>query len=310
MARAALARNAALAFRHNKKRDYMLRCLLKCGRCGLGIHGCYSAPQGGRPGRCYYRCAGVDPLTTARETKCPRAQIQAESLEQAVWEHVAGLLGDPAHLAAQYEHFLAEAQDSKGEAADDRLRARIERLDRADRRLIEAYQAEVISLEELSGQRKALAEQRRLAEQQQERQLRVREQRLRAEEALAGLTAFSERVGSRLQAADVAERQAILRLVVERIIVHDDTLEIQHVIPLREPDPNPGSKEPQPIRRLRTDGVEHVAMARRVAPGGPLPGAQALPGIGDRVVRIEPLVGGIQQMHAPGVGVAMRLRSQ
>ncbi len=56
--------------------------------------------------------------------------------------------------------------------------------------------------------------------------------------------------------------------------------------------------------------VEHVAMARRVAPGGPLPGAQALPGIGDRVVRIEPLLGGVQQVHAPGVGVAVALRRQ
>ncbi|MBV8870881.1 MAG: recombinase family protein [Acetobacteraceae bacterium] len=250
-ARAALARNAAMAFRRNKKHDYMLRCLLKCGRCGLGIHGCHSPPQGGRPGRCYYRCAGADPLTAARETKCPRAHIQADGLEQAVWEHVAGLLGDPARLAAQCERFLAEARGGRGEAADDRLRARIERLDRADRRLLEAYRAEVISLEELSGQRKALAEQRRLAEQQQERQLRLREQRLRAEGALAGLAAFAERVGSRLPAADVAERQAILRLVVERIIVHDDALEIQHVIPLREPDPNPGSKEPRPVWRLR-----------------------------------------------------------
>jgi len=51
-------------------------------------------------------------------------------------------------------------------------------------------------------------------------------------------------------------------------------------------------------------------VARRVAPGGLLPGAQALPRIGDRVVRIEPLLGSIQQMHAPGVGVPTLLRSQ
>jgi len=35
-----------------------------------------------------------------------------------------------------------------------------------------------------------------------------------------------------------------------------------------------------------------------------------LPGIGDRIVRIEPLLGGIQQMHAPGVSVAVALRRQ
>ena len=50
--------------------------------------------------------------------------------------------------------------------------------------------------------------------------------------------------------------------------------------------------------------VEHVAVARRVAPGGPLPGARALPGIGDRVVGPQPLHGGVQQVHAPGVRVA------
>jgi hypothetical protein len=68
----------------------------------------------------------------------------------------------------------------------------------------------VISLEELSGQRRALAEQRRLAEQQHEQHLRLRAQRLEAEEALASLAAFSERIGSRLEAANVIERQAMI----------------------------------------------------------------------------------------------------
>ena len=157
---AALARNAALSFRRNKKHDYMLRCLLKCGGCGLGIHGCYFPGHGGRPGRRYYRCAGTDPLTTAREARCPRARIEADALERAVWAHVVALLRNPAQLRAQFERFLAEAAGGAGDAAGGQLRARIERLNRADRRLLEAYQAEVISLEELSGQRRALAEQR------------------------------------------------------------------------------------------------------------------------------------------------------
>src|SRR5208282_1597194 len=58
------------------------------------------------------------------------------------------------------------------------------------------------------------------------------------------------------------------------------------------------------------DDVKDIAMARRVAPGGLLPGAQALPGIGDRVVGLQPLPGGVEQMYAPGVGVAVLLRDQ
>ncbi len=255
---AALARNAQLSFRRNKKHDYMLRCLLKCGRCGLGIHGCYFPGHGGRAGRRYYRCAGTDALTTARAAKCPRARIEAEPLEQAVWAHVAGLLRDPAQLRAQFERFLAEAEGAGAEdAAGLKLRARLDRLDRADQRLLEAYQAEVISLDELSGQRRALAEQRHLAEQQHERLLRLRDQRLQAREALASLAAFSEHVGDRLDTAGPGERQAILRLVIERIIVHDDTLEIQHVIPLRGQPPGHQLNHPDE-GGLRSDCVRHA----------------------------------------------------
>jgi hypothetical protein len=40
--------------------------------------------------------------------------------------------------------------------------------------------------------------------------------------------------------------------------------------------------------------VKHIAMARRVVPRGFLSGAQALPGIGDCIVRLQPLLGGIK----------------
>src|SRR3954469_21683801 len=56
--------------------------------------------------------------------------------------------------------------------------------------------------------------------------------------------------------------------------------------------------------------VEHVAVARRVAPGRLLPGAQTPPGIGDGVIGPQPPLGGVEQVHAPGVGVTMLLRCQ
>ena len=270
--KAALTRNATLSFRHNKKHDYLLRCLLKCGRCGLGIHGCYFPAQGGRPGRRYYRCAGTDPLTTGREAKCPRARIEANGLEQAIWDHVVGLLEEPTQVLAQFERFVAQAAGDGEDSGASQLRARIERLNRADQRLLDAYQAEVISLEELSDQRKALAEQRQRAEQQHEQRLRLRAQKLQAQEVLASLTAFTQRVGSRLQTTtSIIERQAILQLVVERIIVHDDSLEIQHVIPLQ--GHTPGNTPPAKVG-LRSDGVGPAKCQAhrgiRAIPGQPL----------------------------------------
>src|SRR3954454_4804087 len=251
-----LARNAATSFRHGKRHDYLLRCLLKCGTCGLGIHGCYYPGHQGRRGRRYCLCAGTSPLTSGRESKCPQARVEADVLERVVWDHVAGLLSDPVQLRTQFERFLAEgaAGGLREEVPGRRLRARLDRLDRADRRLLEAYQAEVISLGELSRQRRALAEQRRITEQHHEQHRRLRERRFHAEEALASLAGFCDRIRSRLDTASIAERQAILQLVIERIIVRDGSLEIQHVIPLRDPRPGTGTSPPAGFG-LRSDGM-------------------------------------------------------
>lgn len=75
-AQAQLARNAALSFRNNKKHDYLLRCLLTCGGCGLAMFGT-TRPATGGAGRRYYRCAGKDCIATARARPCPRVRCRA-----------------------------------------------------------------------------------------------------------------------------------------------------------------------------------------------------------------------------------------
>ena len=91
-----------LSFRNNKRHDYLLRCLLTCGCCGLG-HVRHDAAGTGNSWRRYYRCAGKDCVQTARLQPCPRASVNGEELEQAVWDHVRGLLGDPGRMIAQFE---------------------------------------------------------------------------------------------------------------------------------------------------------------------------------------------------------------
>jgi site-specific DNA recombinase len=186
-----LARNARLAFRNNAKHNYLLRCLMTCGTCGRSMHGRTSISGNGNQHQ-YYSCAGKDRILSARDTACPQAPIKARDIEHAVWEHVAGLLGDPAHLVAQFARFVTEVDGgtARDTASGQPLSARLSRLDQADR----------------------------------------------------------------LQDAAFADRQAILQLVIERIIVHEDGLEIRHVIPLRSPRPDRDGPMPGQDGRLRSDG--------------------------------------------------------
>jgi hypothetical protein len=52
---------------------------------------------------------------------------------------------------------------------------------------------------------------------------------------------------------------------VERIIVHDDHIEIEHVIPLPEPGSDAGSRARLPVTRLRSDGVTPKGGTHRLA---------------------------------------------
>ncbi len=268
-AQAQLARNAILSFRNNTRRDYLLRCLLTCGGCGLAMHGTTRPTPGG--GRRYYRCGGRDCVRTGRAQPCPRACVDGEALERAVWGHVRDLLADPERLIAHFQHLAAEVDRdaSRERGPERRLVTRLEGLRCADARLLDAYQAEVISLEELSERRQQLAGQRHAFEHELEQQRDLRRQRARAQEVLADLTAFCERVRGRLDEASFTDKQAVLQLVVERVIVHESSLEIRHVIPLHSPPP--GREGPaQADGRLRSDRVHDVA-----SPGGARAGAKA-----------------------------------
>jgi len=266
-AQAQLADNARLSFRNNQKHNHLLRCLLACGACGLAMHG-VARRTAADVVRSTYRCAGKDRVMTARETACPRAQVDGDQLETAVWTHVRGLLTDPDRLLAQFERFAAgtDPEAQRAHAAERQVRARLDRLARTDRRLVDAYQAEAISLAELLERRRSLAEQRDSLERQHARQRQLRGEQVKARAVLSDLTAFCDRIRGRLDEASFADKQAILRLVIERIIVHESSLEIRHVIPLHSPPPGregPGRAD----GRLRSDRVRRAAQLARDRPG-------------------------------------------
>ena len=259
-AQAQLARNAKLSFRNNRKYSYLLRCLLSCGRCGLAMFGTTHKTTISGP-RQYYRCRGRDCLMSGRNEPCEQPVVLATELEVAVWNHVVDLLSHPDQLLQQFEEFvkLASEGDARQQAEVGKLSGRLARLEKEESRLLDAYQGEVISLEELRNRRQQIERRRRELQAEYEQQIKLQQQRGQAARVLNDLKAFCLRIHSRLDEASFADKQTILQLLIERIIVGEDSLEIRHVIPLREPGPwQTGSGPPAP--RLRSDGVKLAAL--------------------------------------------------
>jgi site-specific DNA recombinase len=280
-AQAQLQRNAALSFRNNTRDNHLLRCLLTCGCCGLAMYGVSRRLDAAGRRRHSYRCRGRDCTLTAREAPCPRAEVNGAALDHAVWDHVRGLLGDPQRLLAQFQDFVlaADQEATREAAAEHKLRARLESLARADQRLLDAYQADVISLAELTDRRSQLTEQRRALDQQIETARALHQSRIKAQAVATDLAAFCARLHRRLDAASFADKQAILQLVIERIIVHEDRLEIRHVIPLRNPPPG-RPDTPAENGRLRSDRVHPASLPSRTEHAGDRQ-AQTLVGVRD-----------------------------
>src|SRR5215208_852592 len=209
-----------------------------------------------QPERRYYQCHGKDPIMSAREHKCLQRPAKANELEESVWEHVKGLMRDPERLLAQFEEFArSTAENSEEDTEQKKFEGHIKRLFREESRLVDAYQAGIIELEELEERRTKIAQRRKALSAQYEQRSRLRRQAAQAREVLEDLKTFCGRVNARLEEATFEEKQAVLQLLIERIIVGEDTLEIRHVIPLDGPPRSSKGFAGPPESGLRSDGV-------------------------------------------------------
>lgn len=226
-AQARLGRNRTWAMR-NTRRDYLLRCLVSCARCGLAHH----VWTNGR--YAYYRCRGADTLLNRlRPESCGARQVPAAELDALVWADVCQVLSEPATL----EEALRRARqgwlhEDEQVARRQDVRQRQREVQRQIGRLIDAYTAGVLSLEELSARRRTLDE--RLVALRQDEQ-RAAADALRDEQIQAVATSlerFRERIAHGLAQADFATRRAIVELLVDRVVVDAPEVEVRYVMPL------------------------------------------------------------------------------
>jgi site-specific DNA recombinase len=223
-AQAQLVRNRERAQRNNTQHRYLLRSLLVCGRCGRRMVGTWSA-QGGR-----YICALRYPRYVPGA--CMGRSLGAATIEPQVWDQVKRLLSDPEVLRMQYAQGHGDpAVDVRAEQERERLERKLAALDREVARLVDAYQAEVIELAELAERRRRIEDygrmlRERVREIAQQRADRAAELRL-----LAGVDAFCASVRGAMEEPSFEVQQKVVQLVVNRIVVEDHQVLIEHVVP-------------------------------------------------------------------------------
>jgi site-specific DNA recombinase len=270
LAQERLAHNAHFAKRNTKK-PTLLQGILVCRECG---YACYRTSTRTTNKRIYYyRCIGSDNYRHIGGRVCHSRPIRADELDGLVWEHVRELLEDPALVRAEIDRRL-EALRTEHPAARRRegLERDLRRAGAAIARLIEAYQEQLISLDELRARMPTLRKREATLHAQLDAldaELHDAETYLKLADTLEG---FLSRLNAGLDQLTLEEQQRILRLVVREVLIggDDDKITIRHSIPT----PNGGPNGSCPLRgsghfTFAGQHVHALRVRRLDGPGAP-----------------------------------------
>jgi site-specific DNA recombinase len=226
-AQALLKQNARLSRRNNHKHNYLLRGLVVCGLCESMASGYVSNKT------TYYSCRAKrgKNITAIRHDEL--VQVRHNSFDEKVWNGLGELLGNPENLKAQQERRLqikkANLQTVQAPNASSK---ELEQLAIQEKRIIDAYREEVISLEELKMQKEKIASVRKTLEAKKATVPRHTESAEQPKITMAMLGDVSARFERVMRKADFSVREKLTRLLVTSVMLYPNKAVVSGNIPL------------------------------------------------------------------------------
>ncbi len=212
----------------------LLQGLAACAACGYGYY--RTSTRTARKKIYYYRCLGSDNYRYEGGRVCGNKPVRADYLDQVVWDHITGLLADPALIRAEIARRLEQARTSDPVT---RQRTQIElalaKAATSITAMIQAFSEQLITIDELRAKMPHLRA--------REASLRGQLDALDAQAAdrdaylkLAGdLEGFLARLRGKAANASTDDRRRVLRLLVKDVLIGPEKITIRHRIPVREP---------------------------------------------------------------------------
>jgi site-specific DNA recombinase len=218
--------------------------LVSCQKCGYAFSRTSANTSARKLG--YYKCIGSDGWRKLASPVCDNRPVRQDLLDQIVWTEVVRLLEDPTLIQQELDRRLAAARCADPtKKREQALQRELTRVGKGIERLLNAYQEDLLSLEQLRSRMPSLRQRERVLRTELQAiadQATDRATFLRLAETLAS---FLGRLRSAADTLEVLERQRIVRLVVKDILIGDDSIVIRHCIPVGLV-PTPDSGPPPP----------------------------------------------------------------
>lgn len=198
------------------KRLYTLGGMLRCGLCGK--HMTNMTQKDHKRGKTYsyaYTVCNARLHTKDYGYKCENGYTRSDLIETAVWSWVKEILLDPARLQAELANYQKRQEEGLRPflALIESSQAKLAELEKRKARLIEAYTAGVLTLDEIAGQKVEIERQMRETDQAIAQLRADLDPKLLSEADVATITRYSEgiREGAELADSDRALQREIFQ---------------------------------------------------------------------------------------------------
>jgi site-specific DNA recombinase len=219
----------------NSKIPSLLQDLAACSACGYAYYRGHTTTTAGNK-IYYYRCLGSDNYRYEGGRVCGNKPVRADYLDTVVWDHITGLLADPALIRAEIDRRLTQARTSDPVTRQRKqLELALAKAATSVTAMIEAYSEQLITIDELRARMPHL----RAREANLRSQLDALDTRAADQDAYLKLAddlgGFLAQLRGSAATASIPERQRVLRLLVKDVLIGPEKITIRHRIPVREP---------------------------------------------------------------------------
>jgi len=226
-----LKRNTYTSRRNNNKHNYLLRGLVVCGLCGSMASGYVSNKS------TYYSCGSKRNKNITSKPHSDIIQVKHVPFDEKVWNGLTELLSEPENLKAQLDKRIRVKRSKLPTSlSTTELDKELYQLEAQEKRILDAYREEVISLDELRMQKEKIASRQRVLEDKKKVALSHTESLGQPKITMDMLGDVSARFQRAMAKADFAQREKLVNFLVNSITLYSNKAIVQGNIPVSKFD--------------------------------------------------------------------------
>jgi hypothetical protein len=231
--------NRQFSPRRLKEERWLLRRLLRCGKCGRK-HSCVGANS--KSSVAHYRCGKQDDPV---ERRCRPCHLRADLLDELVWKELCEKLLD-LRLLIRAHGQINGGRPSDEAFLDQQVQSAQRRLSQAQAergRLLDAYQGGFVSKKEFEERTRRLTDRVRGLEADVDKLKSERQSTIGDRQLITRIESFTRSVAEKLDRMTFHERQGLARKVLEEVVLDQGHLRLYFKIPLPAGDRKPADPD-------------------------------------------------------------------